>query len=231
MIKVIVVEDDPMVSHINQLYLRRLPDIKVTAALASGQEALAYLLENEVDLVILDVYIPDISGIELLRRTRLDGLRVDVIVVTAANEARQVEEVLRLGVVDYLVKPFTETRFMEAMVKYLAKKETLKAGDELKQWQIDRLLGSGSLAPQVELPKGLQLTTWNLILGSLAKAKGRLMSCEEVAVEVGLSKVTIRRYLRQMVAIDLVDSHVDYETGGRPRLRYRSRETRELKAV
>ncbi|MDR1608513.1 MAG: response regulator [Deltaproteobacteria bacterium] len=221
MINAIVVEDDPMVAHINQEYLLKVPNLKVKAMFANGREALAYLLENEVELVILDLYMPELSGVELLRQMRLRGLGADVIMVTAANETKQVEELLRLGVVDYLVKPFTEARFMEAMVKYLAKKRALKAGDELDQERIDRLLAGTSESPPMEFPKGLQETTWKLILDCLAQVRGKYLGCDDLAADVNLSKVTIRRYLKHMAASKLVDSRVDYETGGRPSIKYR----------
>jgi response regulator of citrate/malate metabolism len=221
MIKVIVVEDDPMVAHINQEYLQRIPNLKVMSLLTNGQEALTYLLNNEVDLVILDVYMPEMNGIDLLGRMRQHALKADVIMVTAANETKQVEELLRLGVVDYLVKPFTEARFMEAMVKYLTKKKTLNSADALDQEQIDSLLGSTAETTPEELPKGLQETTWNLILDSLAQVKGGFVGCDDLASTVELSKVTIRRYLKHMTVSKLVESRIDYETGGRPSMKYR----------
>ncbi|MDR1083487.1 MAG: response regulator [Deltaproteobacteria bacterium] len=223
MIKVIVVEDDPMVAHINRDYLQKVPDLEVVKLLANGQEALDYLLKNEVDLAVLDVYMPEMGGIELLRRMRQEDLKADVIMVTAANETKQVEELLRLGVVDYLVKPFTEVRFMEAMVKYMAKKKTLDSVEELDQEKIDLLIGIPTDILSQELPKGLQETTWNLILEYLAKVKGQYLGCDELAASVELSKVTVRRYLKHMTASKLVDSRIDYETGGRPSMKYRLR--------
>ncbi|MDR1870692.1 MAG: response regulator [Deltaproteobacteria bacterium] len=223
MISAVVVEDDPMVAHLNRQYLEKVSEVKVAATFANGREAYRWLKEHTADLVVLDIYMPELSGLELLRLARREGLTFDAIMVTAANEAKQIEEVLRLGVVDYLVKPFTERRFMEAMVKYLAKMETLHSGQALDQERIDRLIGQVKETTPPEMPKGLQVITWNLILDSLANERGQFLDCEAVAAKVELSKVTIRRYLKHMASQKLVDSRVDYETGGRPSVRYRLR--------
>jgi response regulator of citrate/malate metabolism len=221
MINVIVVEDDPMVAHINRECLAKFPDVSVAAWLASGREALRWLKANEVDLMILEAKLPDLNGLELLRLARRNGYKVDAIMVTAARDAELVEELLRLGVVDYLVKPFVESRFKEAMLKYLAKKETLKSGGDLDQARIDRLLSGVPAKASFELPKGLQSNTWNLIRDRLAQGRGQFLDCEDVAERVELSKVTIRRYLKHMAESRLVECRVDYETGGRPSVRYR----------
>ncbi|MDR2422118.1 MAG: response regulator [Deltaproteobacteria bacterium] len=221
MLKVIVIEDDPMVAQINRVYLGRLPKVSVEATLPNGREALKWLKGHQADLAVLDVYMPDLNGLEFLRLARSQGIKIDALMVTAANDPSLVEELLRLGVVDYLVKPFTEARFIEAMVNYMAKKETLNCVGGLYHARIDRLLGGvvEGLAP--ELSKGLQPATWNLILDSLAQGHGQYMNCEDVAARVELSKVTIRRYLKNMAAAKLLDCRVDYETGGRPSVRYR----------
>ncbi|MDR0548985.1 MAG: response regulator [Deltaproteobacteria bacterium] len=222
MIDVLVVEDDPMVAHINQEYLARFPNVKVAAWLASGLAALNWLATRPADLIVLEVFLPDINGLELLRQIRRRDYKVDAIVATAANEASLIEELLRLGVEDYLIKPFAESRFVGAMRQYLAKKETLKSGGELSQDGLDRLLRGATEVPLVaKLPKGLQSSTWNLVLATLAKCRERHLGCEDLAAKVELSKVTVRRYLKCMVETRLVEGIVDYETGGRPATRYR----------
>jgi response regulator of citrate/malate metabolism len=220
-LKVIVIEDDPMVAQINRVYLEKVPNVSVEATLPNGEEALGWLRDRQADLAVLDVYMPGLNGLEFLRQARRQGIKIDALMVTAANDPPLVEELLRLGAVDYLVKPFTEARFIEAMLNYMAKKETLKCAGGLDQARIDRLLGGVAEGMAPELSKGLQPATWNLILDSLAQGQGQYMNCEDVAARVDLSKVTIRRYLKNMAAAKLLDCRVDYETGGRPSVRYR----------
>ncbi|MDR1395791.1 MAG: response regulator [Deltaproteobacteria bacterium] len=227
MLNAIVVEDDPMVAQINREYLGKVPGLKVLEVLGSGREALDYLQSHQVDLVILDVYMPEMNGIELLRRMRLENLKADVIMVTAVNEPEQVEELLRLGVVDYLVKPFTEARFMEALSKYSVHRSTLNSGEELDQAQIDRLVSG--INGSKSLPKGLHQPTWDMILSFLAETPGTFLSVEEMALLTRRSKVTIRRYLTDMAERKLVDTVIDYLTGGRPSIKYRLRSMKPLK--
>ena len=218
MIKTIIVEDDPMVAQINRRYLDTANDIQVAAEFNNGKDALAYIETEEPDLVILDVYMPVMNGLELLREIRKADIQSDVIMVTAANDVKNVEEALRLGIVDYLVKPF-----MEAIEKYRKKAHVLKDASTLNQDAIDALVSVGApqqQAPVRDLKKGLQQRTLDMIRSHLEKMKGETCTCDTLAGVVGLSKVTVRRYLNYLAEIGEIDSSVDYETGGRPCIKY-----------
>jgi response regulator of citrate/malate metabolism len=227
-IKAVIVEDDPMVAEINSRYLKKVPGLNLVGVFSNGQKALTHLLESPADLVILDVYMPELSGLELLRAMRREGLKSEVIMVTAANDAKLVDELLKLGVADYLVKPFTESRFIEALEKCQARIKTVYSGDELSQQAIDRLMGGRmedepkSVVPP-DTPKGLQPATLETVQRALAGQKKAFRGCEELAAEVGLSKVTVRRYLNHLAEKGLVESVIDYDTGGRPSVKYRLR--------
>ena len=108
MYKVIIVEDDPMVAMINRHYVEHDKRFSVVQCFRSGDEALAYLQKNSVDLVILDVYMPGMDGLSLLKKIRMDDISVDIIMVTASNDKNTLENILRFGVIDYLVKPFVQ---------------------------------------------------------------------------------------------------------------------------
>lgn len=225
MVKVIIVEDDPMVAKINQGYLQEIPGLRVLGQFGNGREALAFLKETGVDLMILDVYMPELNGLELLRKVRKSGLSTEVIMVTAANDARQVDEMLRLGIIDYLVKPFTGARFREAVEKYLYKRRTLDAVEELDQGNIDRLLG-GQRESGAALQKGLQQPTLELVAKILRDESSHYHNCDELASRTSLSKVTVRRYLNHLVDSGQAESAIDYDTGGRPSVKYCYREGR-----
>lgn len=223
MIKAIIVEDDPMVAQINKRYLDSAGDIQVCAQFDNGRDALVYIQDSEPDLIVLDVYMPVMNGLELLHEIRRLDIQSDVIMVTAANDVKNVEEALRLGIVDYLVKPFEYERFMEAIEKYRKKAHMLKDSSTLNQDAIDSLVSA--CAPQTQQPardlkKGLQQRTLDMIRSHLEKMKGETCTCDTLAGVVGLSKVTVRRYLNYLAEIGEIGSSVDYETGGRPCIKY-----------
>ena len=121
MIKAIIVEDDPMVSFINKNYLGKMPGVFNAGAFSTAGDALAFLEKNDIDLIILDMYLPDMTGIDMLRKLRSAGDNTEVIMVTAANSLAEISSALSLGVLDYLVKPFEHDRFSQAIAKYFAK--------------------------------------------------------------------------------------------------------------
>jgi response regulator of citrate/malate metabolism len=231
--EVIIVEDDPMVAQINQRYLSQVPRLALAGVCHDGLAALELLRRKPVDLVVLDLYMPEMDGLELLRAMRREGFQAEAIMVTAASDAKQIDELLRLGVVDYLVKPFTESRFIEALEKWLARRRALDSANQLSQQAIDSLLGwpsppaqpapppPASAQGQPELPKGLQAATLSLILKALPAPGAAFMSCESLASKSGLSKVTVRRYLNHLAERGAVESVVAYDTGGRPSVKFR----------
>ena len=115
MYRVIIVEDDPEIARGTKEYVEKNPDFQVKAIFSNGQEALNYIWLNSVDLIILDLFMPRVNGKEFLYRLRKENLQVEVIVMTAANETENIREVLPFGVVHYLLKPFTQARFNEAL--------------------------------------------------------------------------------------------------------------------
>ncbi|MEG2176699.1 MAG: response regulator [Oscillibacter sp.] len=225
MLHAVIVEDDPMVATINQQYLERAGDFTVDGMFNNGKDAWGYLSAHQTDLVILDVYMPGFSGMELLKRLRAENSKSAVIMVTAATEMSVVDEALRLGIVDYLIKPFSFQRFQEAISKYLTKMNLLKSGTRVNQAVVDRLLNNEvSLdLENGELQKGLNQKTLQYIYDYLQEHAAEKHTCESISQASGLSKVTIRRYLNYLIEIGGVLSSIDYETGGRPRVLYRLR--------
>ena len=223
MIRTVIVEDDPMVAQINGQYLRQLGDFRVEAVFSSGREALEHLRRSGADLVILDVYMPSMNGSELLRRMRGEGIPTAVIMVTAATEMRVVDEALRLGIVDYLIKPYTFDRFQAAIRKFLAKDNLLKSSTTVDQAVVDRLLVGGPAAG-TDLRKGLHQRTLAHVCEVLQGQRGEKHACESISAATGLSKVTVRRYLNYLIETGQVVSSIDYETGGRPGVLYRVKE-------
>jgi len=222
MIRTIIVEDDPMVAQIHRQYLERLQGFSIDGVFSSGATALTYLEKHNNDLIILDVYMPTMTGIQLLRRLRAIGVKSSIIMVTAAVDTNVISDALALGVVDYLIKPFSYERFHEAISRYLSKRQLLKNKQVVDQAELDRLMNS-NLSTKVnitELSKGLNKATLDIITEQLQKAGTEKCTCESLSQACNLSKVTIRRYLNYLIDIGKVENTIDYETGGRPRTLY-----------
>lgn len=221
MYKVLIIEDDPMVAMINAQYIKRNKQFEVVGQCSDGTSALTFLEENRVDLLILDVYMPHMDGFETLRQIRNRQITADAIMVTAANDRESLEKALHLGIVDYLVKPFTFDRFQMALDKYIAQDNALKALDTLNQTSIDHIIESSHKKSEDFFPKGIQKKTLQLILDYLNNHRGFWFTGDEIAKAVGLTSVTARRYLNHLVEIGTVTGAMNYDTGGRPCMQYK----------
>jgi Response regulator of citrate/malate metabolism len=198
MIKTVIVEDDLMVASINSQFAKRNPNIQIVATFHNGKDALDYLKKSDADLVLLDLYMPDCTGLELLSELRSIGSEIDVIMITAANNAEHINEALQLGIVDYLIKPFQYERFAQALDKYLVRKKAIESGVSFTQEEIDRLVNASTPSAstkKTELQKGVQQKTLDKIRVCLSAHPGNYLPCEQIASETGLSRVTIRRYM------------------------------------
>ena len=221
MYKVLIVEDDPMVSMINEQYIKRNKNFVIIGKCNDGASALDFLGNNDADLLILDVYMPKMDGFETLRKIRNKNITVDAIMVTAANDRRSLEEALHLGIVDYLVKPFTFDRFQMALEKYVAQNNALNVIDTLNQKNIDYIIENSHKKSEALLPKGIQEKTSQIILEEMKKHPSQWMTGDEIAECIGLTGVTVRRYLNYLTEKGLLLSDIDYGTGGRPCMRYK----------
>ena len=222
MIRIIIVEDDPMVAQLNAAYLERLEGFCVVGQFSNGQEALEYLRENPVELAIVDVYMPVCSGIELLRKLRSEWNRTAVIMITAATEMNVVDEALHLGIEDYIIKPFAYERLRESVLRFRDKTSLVQESGTVSQDVVDRLLGNQTQSrPGSSLPKGLNARTMAAIRAVLKQSSDGIHTCESISAVSGLSRVTVRHYLNYLVDTGELASTIDYETGGRPRVLYR----------
>ena len=222
MIRIIIVEDDPMVAQLNAAYLERLEGCCVVGQFTNGLEALEYLRKNPVELAIVDVYMPVCSGIELLRRLRGEWNRTAVIMVTAATEMEVVDEALHLGIEDYIIKPFSYDRLRESVLRFRDKTSLVQGAGTVSQDMVDRILGNQTRPRKgSSLPKGLNARTMAAIRAVLEQEPGCDHTCESISAASGLSRVTVRHYLNYLIDVGELVSSIDYETGGRPRVLYR----------
>ena len=210
--KTAIVEDDYMVAMVNRGFVEKDSRFQVVQEFGNGKKALSWLRENPVDLLILDVYMPGLDGVELLDTLRREGVSLDAVMVTAAHEVQTVARLLQMGIVDYLVKPFTAKRFQQALDSFCHQRETLTTRQRIGQAEIDGILFS--TPAREETPKGVQEKTLERIRQGLDTAEQR--TCERIASGAGLSVVTARRYLNFLLERKEAESRIKYDTGGRP---------------
>ncbi|MGW1810338.1 response regulator [Streptomyces sp. NPDC002078] len=225
MIDVLVVDDDFRVAEINAKYVGKVPGFRVTARAHSAAQALAAVERGTIDLVLLDHYLPDQTGLDLVHRMREQGHGTDVIMITAASDVATVQQAMRLGALHYLVKPFTFAALRTRLDSYAALRRTVDrvGGRGLTgQEQVDRIFGAlrASPAPTAPgVPSGHSEPTTDLICGVLHRADQPL-SAHEVAARTGLSRSTAQRYLRHLEQAGRLRLSLKYGDTGRPEHRY-----------
>ena len=218
MIRVLVVDDDFMVAKLHAAFVARVPGFAVAGTASSGTDALRQAEDLHPDLVLLDIYLPDLNGLEVLRRLREQLPDVDVLVVTAATEVETVRQALRGGVVNYLLKPFDSDALRARLEQYAATRRSLAGLEDAGQGDLDQLFG-GSRAREQRLPKGLSPESAELVRQVLREAAGDL-SASECAQRCGLSRVSARRYLEHFTETGKVEVRLRYGATGRPERRY-----------
>jgi response regulator of citrate/malate metabolism len=218
-LNILIVEDDPMVAHIHKHYLNEMGSFNIIKTIDNGLDAFEYIKthEKDIDLVILDVHMPKLNGLEVLKLLREEGCTISVIPITAINDNKTISEFLNLGVVDYLVKPFSQERFNQAVSRCELKFKMFQENGNLSQKEIDRMFNTSS---DSNLPKGLQESTLNYITESLHEHKQELLDVEELSVITNLSKVSLRKYLDYLAEVNAIDKRMDYGTVGRPKYKY-----------
>ncbi|MFE7116702.1 response regulator [Streptomyces sp. NPDC057654] len=224
MIEVLVVDDDFRVARINAAYVAKVPGFHVLGTAHNAAQALALLERGGVDLVLLDHYLPDETGLSLVRRIRQSGHLADVIMVTAARDVATVQTAMRFGALQYIVKPFTFAGLRVKLDAYAQLRRTLdgaqEAGYEAGQDQVDRIFGTlRTASTTTPLPKGHSAPTAELIRRVLSDASLPL-SAHEVAERSGLSRSTAQRYLKQLEGSGRLHLTLRYGETGRPEHRY-----------
>jgi len=215
MIRVLVVEDDPMVTDLYKRYLALVKGFELAGTAANTDEAHAILEKTKIDLLLLDQYMPGATGIELLSRIRQSGIEVDCIMITAARDSYTVQYALRRGVVDYLVKPFNFERFQAALLAYGQRSRRMQDISPLNQSDIDQSILAKPQTSFTSLPKGIEQETLDRITNA-AKASARDFSTEDLAQKVGISRVSLRKYLEYMKSTGKLHSRLVHRPIGRP---------------
>ncbi len=222
-IEVLIVEDDLRIAEIQQRYIEQIQGFQVVGIAASYLEARTLIDILNPDLLLLDVYFPDMNGLDLLKETKQLEKHTDVIMITATKELDKVQEAISIGVFDYMIKPVVFDRFKQALQRYqdfhkklqlLGKENTL-----ITQQEVDSLLRKEvevtSNNDRTYLPKGIDPLTLEKVIEVLGKV-GVGLTAESVAKEIGISRTTARRYLEHLVSVEKIEADLAYGTVGRP---------------
>lgn len=226
MIDVLIVEDEPIVRRAHEAAVGQLEDFRVVASVGTGRDALEAVTRMPVDLLLLDIGLPDIGGLEVCRAIRATGRHLDVIAISAARDVTTVRDAVDLGIVEYVVKPFPARVLREKLLLHrqrVADREGHTGA--LTQEEVDRLLTRGpSAAAPPDLPKGLSPTTLEAIIAALRDAGGDGLTATEVAERIGMSARSARRYLAHLEQTGCARSAPSYGGPGRPQLRFEWRD-------
>jgi two-component system response regulator DctR len=217
-VRVLIIEDDPMVIDINRKVTQSIAGFSVVGTAKSGEAGLEAIKRCKPNLVILDIFMPQLTGLEFLKEMRKLGYDIDVIMVTASQDLVHLKQGMRYGVVDYIIKPFRLDRLKESLESYLETFRRLHGKENVSQGDVDSVVRGQK--PEVEIAKGLSLHTLNIIKQSLEQDK-HFLTAEEIADNLGLARVTARRYLEHMVLNQEVEMRLEYGSIGRPVKKYR----------
>ncbi|MGE6605565.1 response regulator [Halomonas sp. NPDC076908] len=224
---ILVVEDDFRIADIHRAFIEQSEGFYVVGMARNGSEAKAIMAEHgpSIQLVLLDAYLPDVEGLELLWAIRRDYVHVDIVMVTAAREVDTISEALRCGVFDYLIKPIEAARMTQMLTRFQREREALANRDEMNQDELDHVLarlhpGEALRQKTNVLPKGIDRLTLRRVIEALDEAPDALTAMQ-MARTMGASRSTARRYLEFLVAEQSVSAELGYGDVGRPERRYR----------
>jgi response regulator of citrate/malate metabolism len=219
-IRTLIVDDDYMSASIHSSYVERIAGFEPVGEAHTGAEALELVGTLQPDLVLLDIYLPDMSGLDVIRRLRQEAAPVDVIAVTAAKDVRTLRTAMQGGVVHYVVKPFLFDTFRERLERYAALKQRFDRIREASQEDIDRLFSLLRAQGSTGLPKGISAPTLSVVVDALRDAEDAV-TATEIADRAGMSRGTARRYLDYLASLGSVELSLRYGAAGRPEHLYR----------
>lgn len=221
MIRVLLVDDEALTLELHRSFIARLEGFEVAGECTGARAAVdAVLARRDLDLVLLDMTMPDGSGLDVLRHVRARGSAVDVIAVTGVRDADTVRRTVGLGVVQYLVKPVTYAVFADRLAQYRDyHRRTRESSGPSTQEEIDALLAASRATGTIRLPKGLAADTLERVSAAV-RTEGAL-SAREAAERLGMSRVAARRYLEHLAAAGRVERAPRYGGQGRPETEYR----------
>ncbi|MBU3159699.1 response regulator [Clostridium frigoris] len=227
MIKVMIIEDDPMVRDINTKFLNRVEGFQLIKAVSNLTDAQSFIKKHKLDLVLLDIYLPKENGIDFLKWLRTEDIEVEVILITADKTTDRIQEAFRYGARDYLIKPFTLERFKESLSKFKNRYYHFKKENVIEQAELDKYILTSTEIDIEEnnsnsdLAKGLNRYTYDTIWKQVQQIGDNYTSPEELGEILGIARVTCRKYLEYMNKEGKIDMLIEYGKIGRPQHKYK----------
>ncbi|MDN4492963.1 response regulator [Ureibacillus aquaedulcis] len=221
-IRAVIAEDDFRVAAIHEKFLGNFKEIEVVGKALNGKDTIELLEEHDPDLLLLDVYMPDQLGTELLPTIRKQFPHIDIIMITAATDKDILLKALNYGVEQYLIKPVKMETFHQTIEEYLQKSQLLKSRQEVDQEFVNRIFNKAAAttaARETTLPKGIDEITLVKVTEVLESSSSGL-SAEQVSEQIGASRTTARRYLEYLITVKQCKAEVVYGVVGRPERRY-----------
>ena len=227
--KVLVVEDDPMLAQIHKNYIESQKGFECVEIAHNTTSALEAIKKHTPDLIFLDVYLPEMTGIDFLINLRKMGNDVDVILITASREFEKIEKAFHYGAMDYLIKPFEFERLQKSLDVFVQRKTIHVNVNEIDQSKVDDYFVGQSYEDdikEVSLPKGLHGMTLERVRKVIADSI-EPSTIEEIATKVDISKVAVRKYLMYLKDLEEIDVEMAYGSRGRPSYLYKKKNKRK----
>ncbi|MBH0230824.1 response regulator [Halobacillus yeomjeoni] len=222
MITVAIAEDDFRVAQLHEKFLEDLEEVEVIGKALNAEETLNMVKAHNPDLLLLDVYMPDRLGTELLHTLREQVPSLDIIMITAANDKTMIEKSMKYGIIDYIIKPVSMDRFRKTLETYKEKKRMINSASTFDQTMVDQLIGNTkptSASNWTDVPKGIDPLTLDKMREMLnLEASG--VTAEQASEKMGVSKTTARRYLEYLVSLNEGKAEMRYGKVGRPERKY-----------
>ncbi|MCD8917233.1 response regulator [Staphylococcus gallinarum] len=226
MIRVLIVEDDPMVAQLNKQFIEKVEGYDLVDITHNVKDAISVIETQPIDLVLLDVYMPDENGLTLLTYIREHHYKIDAILITAASDADKIQTAMRYGAIDYLIKPFEFERFKQSLLQYKHKHQFFNENQSFDQSTLDSRLFNKSETKSdgtATLPKGLTKGTLQAIIDKVNHSGKQTFSTDEIAEIADVSRVSVRKYLKFLADINVLEESLTYGIG-RPVYQYKFRQ-------
>ncbi len=216
MLNILIVEDDPMVAQINQQFIKKIDNQASVDIAQNVKEAINHIENKEIDLLLLDIYMPEENGLTFLKYIREQGYKIDAILITAASDVEDIQTAFRYGAVDYLIKPFDFERFQQSLLRYKKGLTFFNKTSSINQTDIDAEFLNKEIVERdsgLKLPKGVTEATLQVIIEKMKYFEENEFSTDDISKRVNISRVSVRKYLKFLTDIEVLEESLNYGIG------------------